>query len=215
MALLMASVLVMTGLVKGITARLGFNDFSAAFVIFLMVLLNVRGGVKLTKSFTLSLGGILSVAASTFALFKRSESGKDILLALFSLTGTIALTFAYSLHFLESIPTDPHALAPLLAIPTGLWCALSGKRTFATCLFSAVTGGFIGVGLYQIFFRKSGNIGGSYAFTVMWFSAFFGLALQYLLTVMMRAVKSPRADSYFEAGEMKEEEEKEENKNQR
>ena len=210
MALLTASVLVMTGLVKEITARLGFNDFTAAFMIFLIVWLNVRGSVRLTEAYSLSVGGVLSVLAVTFSLFRRSESGKDLLLSFFSLVGTVAITFVYSLEFLERTSLDPRTLATLLSIPTGLWCALSGKRTFATCLFSAVTGGFLGIMFYQLFFRKSGNIGGSYAFTVMWFSALFGLILQYLLTAMMRAVKSPRADSYFEAGEMRDEEEEKE-----
>ena len=35
--------LVMTGLAKGITARLRLNDFAASFLIFVIVLLNVRG----------------------------------------------------------------------------------------------------------------------------------------------------------------------------
>ena len=204
MALLIVSILVMTGLAKGITERLRFNEFAAAFLIFLIVLLNVRGSVRLTRDFSLSLGGVLSVLVGFYTLFKRADEGRDVLLGLLSMIGTAGIAFLYSYFFLEQAPMDPRLLATLLSLLTGLWCAVSAKRTFSSCLFSALVGSFIGIAAYQIFFRKSGNIGGSYAFTVMWFSAIVGLVLQYLFTMMMRAVNSPRANSYFEAGEMKE-----------
>ena len=51
MALLVASALVMTGLAKGITARLKLNDFAATFLIFVIVLLNVRGEIKMTENY--------------------------------------------------------------------------------------------------------------------------------------------------------------------
>ena len=204
-ALLAASVLVMLGMVKKITARLGMNDYVTSFFIFLIVLLNVRGGVRLTNSFSLSLGGTLSVIVACYILIRRSEKGSDFLFALLSAIGCAGIVFAYTLHFSTVLCLDPRILATLLALLVGLWCAFSARRTFAACLFSSIIGAFLGVTIYQVFFRKSGNIGGSYAFAVMWLGAIFGIVIQYLLTVMLRSIKSPRANSYFEAGEMSDE----------
>ena len=206
MVLLVVAVFVMIGAAKGITARLGLNDYLTAFFIFVIVLLNVRGGVRLTAEYSLSLGGVLSVIVAFYTLFHRSEKGTDLLLAILSALGCAGIAFAYTLHFSVSQPLDARLLVVLLSLLVGLWCAFSAKRTFAACLFSAIVGSFIGVSLYQIFFQNSGNIGGNYSFTLMWSGAIFGLLIQYLLTVMLRAVKSPRANSYFEAGEMQEEE---------
>ena len=122
--------------------------------------------------------------------------------------GCAGIAFAYTMHFWGTVGLDPKILAPLLSLLLALWCAFSARRTFASCLFSSLTGGFLGITLYLVFLEKHGNIGGGYTFCVMWLSAIFGLTIQYLLTVMMRAVNSPRANSYFEAGEMTEEEKK-------
>ena len=208
MALLVVSALVMTGLVKGVTSRLRLNDFAASFLIFVIVLLNVRGSVKLGRGFSLSLGGVLSVIASVYMIAKRSETAEDIVFALLSMLGNAGIVFAYSMHFLESTAIDPRALSALLSVLAGLWCAFAARRTFASCLFSAVTGGFIGTTIYLIFVRMRGNIGGYYAFSTMWLTAIFGLTIQYLTTVMMRAIKSPRAQSYFEAAELMEDDDK-------
>ena len=213
LTLLIVAALVMTGLAKGVTARLKLNNYVASFLIFVIVLLNVRGGVKLNGNYTLSLGGVLSVVTSTYIVIKRSERGSDIFFAVISMLGNAALVFAYSLHFLSSTSLDPKLLSALLSLLAGLWCAFAAKRTFAACLFCAVTGGFVGVTLYLIFFRMSGNIGGSYCFSTMWLSAVFGLTIQYLVSVLMRTTKSTRANSYFEAAELMEEDEQEKKKN--
>ena len=210
MALLIASTLILTGAARGITGRLRLNDFAAAFLIFVIVLLNARGAIALPGRYTLSLGGILSVIVSIYMVIARSEKGSDTLFALLSMLGNVGIVFAYSLHFLTSTHIDPRTLSALLSILSGLWCALAARRTFASCLFAAITGGFLGTGIYLIFFANGGNIGGSYSFSTMWLSAIFGLTIQYLLSIMMRATKSPRADSYFEAGELMEKEENEE-----
>ena len=210
LSLLVVAAIVMTGLAKGVTARLRLNDFAASFLIFVIVLLNVRGGVKL-GAFSLSFGGVLSVVASIYMLLRRSEEAKDVLFAVIAMLCNAGIVFAYSLHFLQSVPLDPKLLSAALSLLAGVWCAFSAKRTFAACLFAAVTGGFIGTTVYLIFFRMSGNIGGSYSFSTMWLTAVFGLTIQYLTTLMMRAVKSPRANAYFEAGELMEE--KKEKKN--
>ena len=209
-ALLVISVLVMLGTVKKITARLGMNDYVTAFFIFVIVLLNVRGGVKLTNDYSLSLGGVLSVVVACYVLVRRSERGSDLLFASLSAIGCAGIAFAYTLHFTTVLSLDPRILASLLALLIGLWCAFSARRTFAACLFSSIIGAFLGVTIHQIIFLKSGNIGGSYAFAVMWLGAIFGIVIQYLLTVMLRSIKSPRANSYFEAGEMSDEEESKE-----
>ena len=203
--MLVVAVFVMIGAVKGITARLGLNDYITAFFIFLIVLLNVRGGIRLTESFSLSLGGVLSVVIAFFILFRQGGKGADKFLAMLSALGCAGIAFAYTSHFTYTVSLDSRLLAALLSLLIGLWCAFSAKRTFSACLFSAIVGSFLGVTLYQIFVRKSGNIGGNYSFAVMWFGAIVGILIQYLLTVMLRAVKSPRANSYFEAGEMVEE----------
>ena len=210
MVLLVAAVLVMTGLVKGITARLGFNDYVAAFTIFVIVLLNVRGGIPISERFRLSLGGILSLVVAFYTLIRKSDKASDLFFALLSALGCAGIVFAYSLHFTETLPLDPRLLAFLLSLLVGLWCAFSARRTFSSCLFSSLTGGFLGGTLYLTILVKHGNIGGNYTFAVMWLGALFGLMIQYALTVMLRAVKSPRADSYFEAGEMADEEKREE-----
>ena len=207
---MIVAVLVMTGLAKGITSRLHFNDAVASVAIFLIVLLNVRGGIPLGKSFSLSLGGVLSVALCLYAFLRRSERPYDLFLGFLSMLGTAGITFLYTLHFLSAIKLDPRLLACLLSFLVGLWSAFAAKRTFASCLFSSVAGSFLGVTLYLVFIRKGGNIGGNYTFTVMWLGATIGLLLQYLFAVMMRVMKSPRSDSYFEAGEMQDEEEKKE-----
>lgn len=212
MSLLITAVLVMTGLVKGITEKLHINDYIATFTIFLIVLLNVRGGIKLTRDFSLAIGGVLSLLVGFYVLIRRSEKASDILFALLSMAGAAGIAFVYTLHFSSTVRLDPRLLAVLLALLIGLWSAFAARRTFASCLFSATVGSFIGVTIWQIFFRKSGNIGGSYSFAVMWLGAIFGLGLQYLLTKMMRAIKSPRADVYFEAGELKEESDEKKNK---
>ena len=206
--LLITAALVMTGLAKGITARLCINDFAASFLIFVIVLLNVRGGVKLNERYSLALGGVLSVLVSIYMLVRRSERPTDIVLAIVSMLGNAGIVFAYSLHFLETTNIDPKALSALLSLLAGLWCAFAARRTFAACLFAAVSGGFLGATLYLIFFRMSGNIGGSYSFSTMWLTAIFGLTIQYLITVMMRATKSSRADVYFEAAELIDEDDK-------
>lgn len=207
MALLITSVFVMTGLAKKVTRRLGVNDFIATFFIFLIVVLNVRGGIRMTRNYTLSLGGVLSVVVSLYMMLKRSERGTDILFALLSAIACAGIAFAYTLHFSETVKLNEKTLALLLSVLVGLWSAFAARRTFAACFFSALTGSFLGITTYLIFFRNSGNIGGSYTFAVMWLGAIFGLILQYLLTYTMRAVGSPRADSYFEAGEMRDERE--------
>ena len=209
MALLLTATVVMTGLAKGITARLRLNDFTASFLIFTIVLLNLRGGVKLSGAYSLALGGVLSVLASIYIVIGRSERPADLLFAVISMIGNAGIVLVYSMHFLGSGILSSKALSALLSILTGLWCAFAARRTFASCLFAAVTGGFLGTTIYYIFLRKSGYIGGSYAFSTMWLSAIFGLTIQYLFSIMMRATHSPRADSYFEAGEMMEEEKKE------
>ena len=205
MALLIVSVLVMTGLVKGITSRLRLNDFTASFMIFVIVLLNLRGGISLRKDLSLSLGGVLSLVVAFYVLIAKHENRQEVLLSIGAAIIAAAIAFVYTLHFSENERLDPRLLAALLSLLLGLWCAIAAKRTFSSCLFSSVTGGFIGVTIYLLFFRKSGNIGGSYSFAVMWLSAIFGLGLQYLLSIMLRAINSPRADSYFEAAEMEEE----------
>ena len=208
LTLLATAALVMTGLAKGITARLRLNDFAASFLIFVIVLLNVRGGVRLNERYSLALGGVLSVLVSIYMLIKRSERSSDVLLAFLSMLGNAGIVFAYSLHFLEATSLDPKALSALLSLLAGLWCAFAARRTFASCLFAAVTGGFVGATFYLIFFRMSGNIGGSYSFSTMWLTAVFGLTIQYLLSIMMRATKIPRADVYFEAAELMDEDKK-------
>ena len=209
MALLITSAVIMSGLARGVTGRLRLNDFVACFLIFVIVLLNVRGGVKINRDFSIALGGILSVAASIYIVIAKGERAEDLLFALISMIGNAGIVFVYTLHF-SNTSLDPRALSALLSILAGLWCAFAARRTFAACLFAAVTGGFIGTTLYLIFFRKSGIIGGNYSFSTMWLTAIFGLTIQYLLSVMMRAVKSPRANSYFEVGEMMDQEEKQE-----
>ena len=205
MALLVVSVPILIGMVKGITARLRINDYIASVAIFLIVLLNVRGGIRIGERFSLSLGGLISLPLCTFIMIKRSEKASDVFYAMLSMLGVAGITFLYSLHFLEVTSLDPRLIAFLLSLVVGLWCAFSARRTFSSCLFSAVVGSFVGITPYLIFIRKNGNIGGSYTFAVMWMGALLGMIIQYLLTYMMRAIKSPRADSYFEAGEMKEE----------
>lgn len=207
--LLITAAITMTGLAKGVTARLKLNDFAASFLIFVIVLLNVRGGVRLNENYTLSLGGVLSVLISAYMLVKRSELARDVVLALLSMIGNAGIVFAYSLHFLETAPLNPQLLSALLSVLCGLWSAVTARRTFASCLFSAVTGGFLGATAYLIFFRMHGNIGGSYSFSTMWLSAIFGLTIQYLLSLMIRTVKSPRSNVYFEAGELMDEDKKE------
>ena len=213
MALLASSALILIGLARGITGRLGVNDFAASFLIFVIILLNVRGGVTLTQGFTLSLGGVLSVIVCLYMVIARSEKTSDFLFATLSMLGNAGIVFVYTLHFLRATSIDPMALSALLSVLAGLWCAFAARRTFASCLFAAVTGGFLGTTIYLIFFQKSGNIGGSYAFATMWLSAIFGLTIQYLLSIMMRATKSPRTDSYFEAGELMEKEDEDEAEN--
>ena len=207
MVLLVVSAILLVGLAKGITARLHLNDYAAVFLIFVIVLLNVRGGIQAGK-FRLGLGGFLSVILSIILLIRRSEKASDVGFALLSMLGCAGIAFAYTMHFLGNVGLDPRLVAPLLSLLLALWCAFSARRTFASCLFSALTGGFLGIFCYLFFLEKRGNIGGDYCFCVMWLSAIFGLTIQYLLTVMMRAVKSPRANTYFEAGEMTEEEKK-------
>ena len=152
MALLIASALVMTGLARGVTSGLRLNDFVAAFLIFAIVLLNVRGGIKLTEDYSLGLGGVLSVLVSIYILIARKERASDILFALISMLGNAAIVFGYSLHFLSATSLDPRALSVLLSVLAGLWCAFAARRTFAACLFAAITGGFIGTSVYLIFF---------------------------------------------------------------
>ncbi len=208
MSLLVAAVLVMTGLVKKITARLYVNDFIATFFIFLIVLLNVRGGIELGGGFRLYLGGALSILISIYAFIRRTEKPSDALAGIFGCLSEAGITFLYTLVFSSAWAMDMRLLAFLLSVLSGVWCALVSKRTFASCLFSAVTGAFIGSTAYLIFVKKSGDIGGNYSFAVMWMSALIGLIVQHLLALTMRAVKSPRADTFFEAGEFVEKQEK-------
>ena len=209
MALLILSALILTGLARAVTARLALNDFVATFLIFVIVLLNVRGGIKLTERYSIGLGGVLSVIVSVYMAIARRERPSDLIFAVISMLGNAAIVFAYTLHFLNQTSIDPRALSALLSLLSGVWCALAARRTFAACFFAAITGGFLGTTLYLLFFQNNGYIGGSYAFSTMWLSAIFGLTIQYLFTFMMRAIKSPRANSYFEAGELMEKEDNE------
>ena len=201
MCLLIASVLILIGLAKGITSRLYVNDYIAVFAIFVIVLLNVRGGIELTAGYRLFLGGALSVILAVYCMIKRAETAGDVIRALFSALVTAAVAFTYFLQF--SAENAPIGYIVLLAtLPIGLWSAISARRTFASCLFSALVGGFIGITLYQVLIRKGGDIGGDYAFAVMWLGTLLGLVVQYLLTYLLRVTKNSRASSYFEAGEM-------------
>ena len=204
MCLLVAAVLVMTGLAKKITARLYINDFIATFLIFTIVLLNVRGGIGIGENYSLYLGGALSVLLTVYAFARRTERPSEILAGLFGAASEAGIAFLYTFVFFSAWSMRPQILALLLSLLSGVWCALASKRTFASCLFSSVTGAFIGITLYQIFVKKSGAIGGEYAFAVMWMSAIFGLLVQHLLAMTMRETNSPRASTFFEAGEMEE-----------
>ena len=212
MCLLIAAVFVMIGLAKGITARLYVNDFVASFVLFLIVLLNIRGGISVGKGYTLSLGGILSVPIALYCLLKRAEKASDILTAALSALVTAGLAFLYFYHFREETSFGTPQIILFASLPIGVWCAVTARRTFASCLFSAVVGGFLGITLYQILVIRGGDIGGGYAFSVMWTGALVGLILQYLFTFLLRATGNPRASTYFEAGEMKETSEENEKK---
>jgi len=203
MCLLIASVLILIGLAKGITARLYVNDYIAVVTIFIIVLLNVRGGISLSASYRLYLGGILSVLLALYCIIKRSETAGDVTRALFSAIVTAALAFMYFLQFSAEIIAAKYIVL-LASVPIGVWSAISAKRTFASCLFSALVGGFLGITLYQTLIEKSGDIGGGSAFAVMWLGTLLGLIVQYLLTFLLRVTKNPRANSYFEAGEMQE-----------
>ena len=209
MALLITSALVMTGLANGVTRRLHLNDFVASFLIFVIVILNVRGGVKVGGRYSLALGGLLSVLVSIYMMIARRERSGDIFFAVLSMLGNAGIVFLYTLHFFGASYLDPRALSALLSILAGLWCALAARRTFASCLFAAITGGFLGTTIHLIFFRNSGNIGGSYSFSTMWLTAIFGLTIQYLLSLLVRSVKIPRTDIYFEAGELMDENDEE------
>jgi len=205
MLLLVVAVLVMIGAVKKITARLGLNDYVTTFFIFVIVLLNARGGVRLSDNYALYLGGVLSVIVATYILLSRIERISDLVGAALSALGCAGIAFTYTTHFSTVTILDPRLLAILLSLLIGLWCACTAKRTFSSCLYSATTGGFLGVTLYQTIIQNGGNIGGNYSFAVMWFGAIFGILIQYLLTHLLQAVNSPRANSYFEAGAMAEE----------
>lgn len=207
MLLLVVAVLVMIGAIKRITARLGLNDYVTTFLIFVIVLLNARGGIRLSDRYSLYLGGVLSVIVAIWILLIRSERFSDVILAFFSALGSAGIAFSYTMHFSAFTFIDPRLLAVLLSLLIGLWAACSARRTFSSCLFSATAGVFLGVTLYQTIVRMRGNIGGSYCFTLMWFGAIFGILIQYLLTYMMQAVKSPRGNIYFEASEMADEKE--------
>lgn len=212
MCLLIAAVFVMIGLARGITARLYVNDYVASFVIFLIVLLNIRGGIPVGKGYLLSLGGILSVPITLYCLLKRAEKASDVLIAALSALVTAGLAFLYFYHLREESPFGTPQIILFASLPIGVWCALSARRTFASCLFSAVVGGFLGITLYQTLVLRSGNIGGGYAFSVMWTGALVGLVLQYLFTFFLKATGNPRASTYFEAGEMREKSEEKEKK---
>ena len=210
MALLITSALIMTGLASGVTRRLHLNDFVASFLIFVIVILNIRGGVRLGNHYSLALGGVLSVFVSIYMMIARRERTGDIILAVISMLGNAGIVFLYTLHFYGATYLDPRALSALLSVLAGLWCALAARRTFAACLFAAITGGFLGTMFYLVFFRNSGNIGGSYSFSTMWLTAIFGLTIQYLLSLLVRSAKNSRTDVYFEAGELMDEENEEE-----
>ena len=212
MCLLIAAVFVMIGLARGITARLYVNDYVASFVIFLIVLLNIRGGIPVGKGYSLSLGGILSVPIVLYCLLKRAEKASDIFAAVLSALVTAGLAFLYFYHLREETAFGTGKIILFAALPIGVWCALTARRTFASCLFSAVVGGFLGITLYQTLILRSGNIGGGYAFSVMWTGALVGLILQYLFTFLLKATGNPRASTYFEAGEMQETSEEKEKK---
>ena len=202
-SLLIVSVLVITGLANGILSKLRLNNYATTFLIFVIVLLNVRGNLPI-GTYSLSLGGVLSVVIAILLLLQKNERGSDILLAIVVMLVNAGITFAYTMHFSENVPIHKQLLAVLLSLLSGLWCAAAAKRSFPACFFAAITGGALGVSLYYFFFRKSGNIGGNYMFAVMWLSAIFGLTLAYLLGIMTRATKTIRADVYYEASELKE-----------
>jgi len=201
MCLLIASVLILIGSAKGITARLYVNDYIAVFSIFVIVLSNVRGGIAITENYRLFIGGVLSVLLAAYCLIKRSDTSGDILIALFSALVTAGIVFVYFLQF-SAEKTDIKLIILLSTLPVAVWSALSARRTFASCLFSALVGSFVGITLYQISILQRGDIGGGYSFAVMWVATLLGLVLQYLFTFLLRATKDPRANSYFEAGEM-------------
>ena len=203
MCLLIASVFIMIGAAKGITSRLYVNDYVAVFFIFLIVLLNVRGGISLTADHRLFLGGAFSVLLSAYCLIKRSDTVGDALHGILSALVSAAMAFLYFWRFSEG-KTSPALLILLPAVPIAVWSAISAKRTFASCLFSAVVGSFIGITIYQLFLQKGGDIGGGYAFAVMWVGGLLGPVIQYLLTFLLRVTNNPVANSYFEAGEMQE-----------
>jgi len=206
MCLLIAATVILIGLAKGITARLYVNDHVAVFMIFVIVLLNVRGGIELGGNFRLFLGGALSVVLSVLFLAKRAETPFDAVYAMVAMLVNVGITLLYSLHFTDVVRLDMRLLAVLLSLLVGVWSAVAPKRTFASCLFTAVTGSFIGITLWQILFRKGGDIGGSYAFAVMWLGALIGVLVQYLFSFVLRMTRHPRANSLFEAGELKEKE---------
>jgi len=213
--LLIASVFVMIGLAKGITSRLYVNDYIAAFVIFLIVFLNIRGGIKLTDRYELFLGGILSVILVIWFLIKRSETVGQFFRAIISSLISAVIVFTYFLHFHAEKAFDENLVVLFASLPLGIWCAVSANRTFASCLFSAIFGSFLGSMFFLLFIQKGGSIGGENSFAVMWLGALTGLIVQYLGTYLLRATNHPRANSYFEAGKMQEssEEKKEDDLN--
>ena len=131
MTLLVVAVLVLSGASKGITARLRMNDYVTAFYIFVIVILNVRGGVKLTRDYSLALGSVFSLFVAIYTLIRRSEKASDVFFALLSAVGCAGIAFAYTLHFSSVFPLDKRLLATLLSLLLGLWCAFSARRTFS------------------------------------------------------------------------------------
>ena len=203
--LIVAVLLVMSGAVRGITRKLGANDYTAAFLVLLILLLNLRGNIKASERFTLSLAAVFSLFVGLFTLATNAEKGKAIPKALFSTLGSSAIVFAYSLCFLGRVKLDPNLVALLLSLLLGLACALFAGRNYSICLFSALWGAFGGSTLHLIFFLKSGNIGGNYTFSVMWIGAISGLLLCHLFDRFFATTKSPRPYVYYEADRMKDE----------
>ena len=207
--LLIAVLLILSGAAKGITRRLRVNDYIASFFLLVILLLSIRGNIKLAKGFTLSLGSVLSLIVGSINLATNIKGGKALPKVVFSTLASSAIVFIYSLHFSENVTLDPRLLILLLSLLVGVWCALSSGSVLPCCLFSALWGSFVGSTLFLVFFLKSGNIGGNYTFSLMWIAAISGLIIRLLLDRLFAQTKSPRSYVYYEADGMEENQNKE------
>lgn len=201
LSLLTVSVFVLIGVTKKLLERLYISDFVAMFFIFLIVFTNISLKIIVTEKFSLMLGGIIYLIIALYMLIMQIIKYRTLISSIIGILGSAVISFLYYFYFAGLSSYNIYMVAAVAALICGTWCAIINK-TLGGAFASATAGSSIGIIMYGVLTKTAICFVGESMFGTMVLSSLIALIMQYLLTFVIRAVRSPQFSSYFEAGEL-------------